>query len=834
MPGKNKELQFDVHPSVVFQLGAELISDDLQALIELVKNCYDANATYASVTINTTDDSKEALADTFFPTAKGYVIISDDGTGMDENTIRQGWLVVSNSIKRRLKSSGTIGQNKRVPLGDKGLGRLGSQRIAENVEIISSTKDSDTEYQIGFSWSEFSKHDLLSEVPILGPKLRKKQGHGNRQGTIVLLSGLVDAKRWQGDTAKSNLEEHFAELISPFESIEKFDLAVTIDGVGLDPARIAKKIRNEADATFSLAFDKEVIKLVGKVKLQELEPTGERKRIFNTLCEHDNGKKLLTYLLKAAESSAFQLHGYGGGNWFIRFDQNVKYEGLDKLILLAYGDLANPGPFRAEVDTFDLGRQREPSVFSKAKDFRKYIKSLASVRVYRDGFGIRVGSDFLQLGKAWTSGGSWYGLKPANTIGFVAISARDNLNLGEATDREGFVRTPAYENFEIILARFVKFTHETLEFARRQTISFCDEHLHEQADVPSDMRPDELAQKIGTQLGRVAKAQARVSDVTTQVANCGEEIEKASEVAQKAGFASRAEAREVDSAMKKAKKLVDQAQVALDEVSRILSESPEIQRGHAVLQAQIERFHDRLSQAYEAMGLGLTAEALVHEITYIADGLGERVGEVRQYLKGRNGSDEHIQGFTRHVDAAVNALRKQLAHLDPALRFVREKREIMSLVDFLTEIKEYHESRWREGDLKIVIEQLSRGSFDVRTNRGKLIQVFDNLILNSQYWLREDIRRGRIHKGEILIETRSPTVWVSDNGQGIDPSVEGTLFEPFVTTRKDGRGLGLFVVQEFLRSEGGVIRLYPERNAKGRYYAFELDLSEMMNVEGNE
>ncbi len=65
----------------------------------------------------------------------------------------------------------------------------------------------------------------------------------------------------------------------------------------------------------------------------------------------------------------------------------------------------------------------------------------------------------------------------------------------------------------------------------------------------------------------------------------------------------------------------------MGEVNRVLREAPEIQRSHAVLQAQVERFHDQLSQAYETMGLGLTAEALVHEITYIADGLGERVAE---------------------------------------------------------------------------------------------------------------------------------------------------------------------------------------------------------------
>jgi len=46
-------LQLDVHPSVVFKLGADLITDDMQALMELIKNSYDADATRVRVSIDT-------------------------------------------------------------------------------------------------------------------------------------------------------------------------------------------------------------------------------------------------------------------------------------------------------------------------------------------------------------------------------------------------------------------------------------------------------------------------------------------------------------------------------------------------------------------------------------------------------------------------------------------------------------------------------------------------------------------------------------------------------------------------------------------------------------
>ena len=157
------------------------------------------------------------------------------------------------------------------------------------------------------------------------------------------VSGLIDPSRWHGPTAKTDLEDRFAELISPFESIDRFDLTVTVDGVKIDPARVARKVRNEADATFSLAFDGRQIRLAGKVKMCELEPSAHRKRVFNALCGADNGEGLLAHLLEAAKGGAFRVQGTGGGTWFLRFEQSVEFSGLDKLILLAGGEPAGSG-----------------------------------------------------------------------------------------------------------------------------------------------------------------------------------------------------------------------------------------------------------------------------------------------------------------------------------------------------------------------------------------------------------------------------------------------------------------------------------------------------------
>src|ERR1700730_9630534 len=108
----NPKYHFDIHASVVLKLGDELISDVAQALTELVKNSYDADATYAKVVVDTEGKLGE---ESYYPGATGYITVEDDGIGMDEATIINGWLTVSKSPKREMKRSGLTTERGRTP-----------------------------------------------------------------------------------------------------------------------------------------------------------------------------------------------------------------------------------------------------------------------------------------------------------------------------------------------------------------------------------------------------------------------------------------------------------------------------------------------------------------------------------------------------------------------------------------------------------------------------------------------------------------------------------------------------------------------------------------------
>lgn len=824
------KISFDVHPSVIFQLGADLISDDIQALIELIKNSYDANATYAHVQIDTKDAPLIAYHETFYPTAKGFIKIADDGDGMNLDSIRNGWFVVSHSAKRQLKASGKQPAGKRTPLGDKGLGRLGSQRLARNVELVSVPSGDKVEQHVGFSWDDFSNTTRLTDVPIKGPVPHKAN---RRSGTILILSDLIDPARWQGPETKKLLEEQFAELVSPFEGINAFELLITVDGVKLDLATVARRLRQQADATFSLSFDGESMAMQGRVKLRQLEPSEKsRKAIFEEQVTENKGSHLLTNLKNKSEPLPFSVAASTTAAWFVAFRQTVSLEDLDKVALDEKGNPLSPGPFRGELDAFDLGRKPDLSAFSSMKEFRGVVKVLAGVRVYRDGFGVRVDRDFLKLGKAWTSGSSYYGLKPANTIGYIAISAKENSALVETTDREGFKKTPHFLNFEGLLRLFVKFTHDTLEFVRRETLAYCDQFVEESANVSPSITTEELAEKVGRYFESTALLEAKVTALRSSMAMVSQRVAEAGQTTKNSQSLTTQQRNEAQSIMKIVGEALHSAEVALADLSSLLGQAPEIRSTYDVLSAQMRRFSQRLSEAYETMSLGLTAEALVHEISVIAEGLAERAADLKKYLDNPSRVEAKTRSFVRHVDTSIAAFRKQLGHLDPSLKYARERREAINLLEFFESLKEYHESRWRERDLVMEIVS-SEAEFVVSVNRGKLTQIFDNLILNSQYWLRESIRRGKKAPGKMEIQLKAPSVLFSDNGRGIDPSVAGSLFEPFVTTREGGRGLGLFIVRELLESEGCMIRLSRSRNSAGRPFEFDLDLSGMID-DGND
>ena len=237
---------------------------------------------------------------------------------------------------------------------------------------------------------------------------------------------------------------------------------------------------------------------------------------------------------------------------------------------------------------------------------------------------------------------------------------------------------------------------------------------------------------------------------------------------------------------------------------------------------RFDQFKSQISEVYEAVGLGLVAEGIAHEMEGILEDLVQRTN--RAIPRAKRAGDASLVGFVEAVRATVNALRKQVSFLDPMLRTTREQKSTFSVAQFVEEFVELRRERLSRFEIRATAQ--NEKDFTIRMSRGRLLQVLENLARNSEYWLRQSALSARGAHGEISFEIAAPHIVVSDSGPGVKPGLENAIFEPFVSGKPggQGRGLGLFISRQLLQRDGCDLVLEPDRNTKGRRYKFAVDL----------
>jgi signal transduction histidine kinase len=164
-------MHFKFSPNILNRLGEELIPNPDQGIIELVKNSYDADATECTVELVNTN----AMG--------GSLIISDNGVGMDISAISEGWLVLGRS-KKATREPTSLG---RLPVGDKGLGRLAALRQGSQVHLKTRPKNEPGfEYSLTINWNDFEKVDVIEDVSFEV----QKNTTNKPQGTDIIISNF--------------------------------------------------------------------------------------------------------------------------------------------------------------------------------------------------------------------------------------------------------------------------------------------------------------------------------------------------------------------------------------------------------------------------------------------------------------------------------------------------------------------------------------------------------------------------------------------------------------------------------------------------------------------
>lgn len=849
------QAHLSVHPSVVFKLGEDLITDHVQALIELVKNAYDADSLSARIevdtsvwtdavtgepvepppTINSTqaegspspskqdaaaanasDDEPEPVeTKDVQPALPGLIRVIDRGSGMTLEEIRRGWLTVSASRKRDMKARGEVTpRKKRTPLGDKGLGRLGAQRLGEVLEILTVPNDGSDAYFLQISWRAYESAESLSDVPL---HIHTRPRGNQKPGTTITIRGLKELDRWRGD-GLTDLERELSVMVSPYGH-RGFDVRLRVDDEPVDLRRRSREVREKSSLRYLIDYHDRTLRVTGRISTAYFRPDAAKDQPeYRVLVEDDNGAAFRTWIQTQAPDRAKAIGLTAGDeHYFIAVSTKIRLDDMAGTSPLANGTIADPGPFGGEIDSVTL-RTNPTDVFNTDAEYRAYVRKINGIRIYRDGFGIRTaGPDWLKLGEQWTTGSHFYNLRPDNVVGYIELSAEHNATLVETTNREHFQDTPSYRNFLTIMEAWRNFTETTQGLVRRQWVAYRKQHADTAAGPDTALTSDAIGERANKRLGHIRKSAAQSQTTRKALAKVVESVTPAAADGQlfdHAPFTTRA---------------AKAAEEALDEVDQLSNDLVELSQDYSthvaeleVLRLQVETVQEQLSDAWEAVSLGITAEALSHEVHLIADRLRSRSQTASRHLAAHHPKDVVLGTYIEHVRSSAAALNRQLAHLDPALRYMRERRTAIELSDAVAETAAYYTERWEHRRLRISSETMR--DFSVTINAGKLSQVFDNLILNSEYWMVEQQRRGQANEGSLTITVEAPCVILTDTGPGVDPSVEDLLFEPFVTTkaRGTGRGLGLFVVRQLLDTEGAEIELDPHRDPDGRRRSFRI------------
>jgi signal transduction histidine kinase len=218
--------------------------------------------------------------------------------------------------------------------------------------------------------------------------------------------------------------------------------------------------------------------------------------------------------------------------------------------------------------------------------------------------------------------------------------------------------------------------------------------------------------------------------------------------------------------------------------------------------------------------------SLVHEINQPLGAILSNLGGLTHLLSQKN------QAPAAALAAVSDAIEdtKRTAEIIRRVRFLfkghAERKIEIGIGELVTEVVKLVASEAALRKILVRVE-ISRSVRRVVGDRVQLQQCLLNLLVNAF----DAIRDGNSDRREVAIavaleeKTGCMRISVSDSGQGIAPSVANRLFEPFVTTKREGMGLGLLLTRSIVEHHGGRIWAAPNPDG-GTIFTFTLPLAQ--------
>jgi len=248
--------QFNVNASLIRRLASEIVPDAVAALNELVKNAYDADADSVLIEINTHRVASHPGLH-YKTDVPGYIKVEDNGTGMTWAEVNKNWMNFSFSEKKESKAKEPT-EKQRSPVGGQGLGRLGTARLGDNVELFTRTEEENS--HVAFDWRQFNTDKSITDVPLFAERISPAVS----PGSSLWMFPLKEPENWQGKRGAELIEALHSKIFL-FADRKSFRIIIRLDNVDFNLSNSTKSKQHDNQVYWENVWRKMSIELLREV-----------------------------------------------------------------------------------------------------------------------------------------------------------------------------------------------------------------------------------------------------------------------------------------------------------------------------------------------------------------------------------------------------------------------------------------------------------------------------------------------------------------------------------------------------------------------------------------
>ena len=398
---------FKPRARLMLELGEQLIKNESVAILEMVKNCYDAFARNVDISLQQLDNASE-----------GRIVIQDDGIGMSKETVINHWMEPATLNKKNIinnpKATNSYMGITRVPLGEKGIGRFGAHKLGNHIKLVSRNHGGDKEVYFEINWNDFDNDKYLDEISVEVYERIQQVFLGESSGTRIEITELKH--EWNAREYR-NVYKNILALNSPFLTNDSFRVKIKSNHSEWEKGMIEfDELQDRALYKARIALENDMITEYS----YEFKPWDVLQKVKPRKSSEYNNTPI------------FDVDDKKGGRRV-----SIKPFNIGKVII--------------ELRIFDLDSYILNLGFPSDKNtLKKYLKQNGGIAIYRDNMRLyeygEASNDWLGLGTRRINNPSKK-LSGRIVVGAVFLDRLSSGDLIEKTSREGFIENAAYNCF---------------------------------------------------------------------------------------------------------------------------------------------------------------------------------------------------------------------------------------------------------------------------------------------------------------------------------------------------------------------------------------------------